>query len=163
MRPTSRQFLTMLMMALCLAMLPARSIAAQDASPMPQGPDASSPLDQLNALLASPFPTESLPAGFSNPVISQWNDTSDRDLVGTIGGVRIVLNSDEATGIYYLIYPTQTVAESYFQANLQSGGTTIPTIQATSDFGTRIQLNYDTGSVCVEQLSNVVVIGGVGS
>ena len=123
-----------------------------------------SPRDQLNALLATPFPAELLPAGMSNPEVSQWTDFSDRDLVGAIGGAKVVLNDGPTTGIYYVIYQSDEQAASYFQQNLSTATTAVPTIASTSEQqGTRVAISNANGDVCVEQFANVVVIGGVGS
>jgi len=161
-----RRFENMMVMALVVGLMalvtgPAAPSAAQQGTPQAL---AGSPLDQLNALLATPFPAALLPDGLHDPAVQQWTNYNDSDLTGTVGGVQISLNGDPSTGIYYLIYPDAATGEQYFTANRSSGGTVIPTVPSTSaNQGERIQLSYASGAVCVELTANVTVIGAVGS
>ncbi|HRA46844.1 MAG TPA: hypothetical protein PK819_02110 [Thermomicrobiales bacterium] len=139
------------------------SVRAQDATPSATSAP-STPVEMLNALLALPFPVELLPAGLTEPVVSQWIDPESKDLMGTVGAVQIVLNNDPATTIRYLIYADQAQAETAFSLSLERGTEPIATVAATSMFnGTRVSLSYDSGEICVEQFANVILLGGVGS
>lgn len=133
--------------------------AAQDATPSTQGA-LWTPRDTLNALLASPFPADLLPAGTPPPTVSQWTDAADSDLEGTVGAVQMTLSENGVGGIYFLVYPTNDAALSSYgtsaSAVAQSQGTPVPLTEVPASFF----LDYGDYAVCVTLVQNVVIIGG---
>ena len=122
--------------------------------PIPAAQVPPSPLDRLNALLATPFPADLLPAGHHDPVTNQWR-YGDQDLKGAIGGLNISLDGDQTTGIGYIVFPLADRATAYVSAIGASMGTPVAAGTPVTEFRAAL----DGYAVCVGVRDAVVIIG----
>lgn len=111
-----------LLAALAFTTLP---IAAQEASPA-ASPVAETDLDErigsippeelLAALLETPVDEDLFPSAYPDVATEPWEDESDTDLEGVVGGVLIV-SGDDLLGVY-IIHPSEESATARYEEGL---------------------------------------------
>jgi hypothetical protein len=129
-------------------------------------PEASSAIfgeitpDQLyQRLVVAQFSGTGVPAALSSPQVTDWTDSGDSDLIGTVGAAYVTFTGgDNAIG--YLIFPNSTIAEQRVIENSAQARALGADISESNDLGYPAEVTVNGSDViCVLRLDYVLVAG----
>lgn len=151
--------------ALLLASVAAAAQATPDATPGANGPLATlAPPALYKALLAAPFPVDRFPVAATSVEVVPWQDDSDDDLAGALGGALVMASgadsSGDAPGIAFVVFPKVEDAERRLTESVEAAvadGADVSAVDRSPDSARLII--YDDYAVGVARLDYVLVSG----
>jgi hypothetical protein len=116
--------------------------------------------EELNQrLVVAQFEASGIPSALSNPQVTAWTDTSDSDLVGTVGAAYVTFTGGD-NAIAYLIFPNSTIAEQRVIENAAQARAQSAAVTEREDLGYPAEVTVsDTDVICVLRVDYVLVAG----
>jgi len=118
------------------------------------------------ALLTGAVPADILPPTDAPPTVYPWQDTSDEDLDGTLGGVVIAtedpFGSDLTPAISYIVFPDEAGAVERFGSLAALGAEDGVTLEPIDSLGyPAAVVAFPDQVLCIAQVGNVIVAGSI--
>ncbi len=110
-------------------------------------------------LVVAQFAASGIPSALSNPQVTAWTDTSDTDLVGTVGAAYVTFTGGDGA-IAYLIFPNSTIAEQRVIENAAQARAQGADIADRANLGYPAEVTVNgTDVICVLRVDFVLVAG----